>query len=73
MVEVSAQVRRWGRSIGVVIPKDKALKARLKPGDEVNLLILEKKNPLKETFGILEFSRPTREILKETDKDAWDE
>ncbi|MFH1586851.1 MAG: hypothetical protein ABID38_03280 [Candidatus Diapherotrites archaeon] len=73
MVEVSAQVRQWGRSVGVVIPKKKASEAHLKPGDRVRLLILKTGNPLKQTFGKLKFKRTTDEILKEVDKEAWDE
>jgi len=73
MVEVTAQVRAWGRSVGVVIPKQTVMKTHLKPGDEVKLLILKKKNPLVETFGMGSFSKPTERILKEIDKEAWNE
>ena len=73
MVELAAQVREWGRSIGVVIPKEIATKAHLNAGDRIRLLIMKQKNPLKETFGMLKFKRSTEEILKETDKEAWDE
>ena len=73
MVELAAQVREWGRSIGVVIPKEIATKAHLNAGDRIRLLIMKQKNPLKETFGMLKFKRSTEEILKETDKVAWDE
>jgi len=73
MVEITAQVREWGRSIGVVIPKEAASKAHLNAGDRIRLLIMKNKNPLKETFGILKFKRSTEEILREVDKEAWNE
>lgn len=73
MVEVTAQVRQWGRSVGIVIPKETAVKARLKPGDEVRVSIMKKNNPLKELFGITKFSRPIGKILKEVDREAWNE
>ncbi|MBN2067215.1 MAG: AbrB/MazE/SpoVT family DNA-binding domain-containing protein [Candidatus Diapherotrites archaeon] len=72
MVEITSQVRRWGRSVGVVIPKEAAEKAHIKTGDKVRLLIMGK-NPLHETFGILKLKRPTEEILKEVDREGWDE
>ena len=72
MAELTAQIREWGRSIGIVIPKDFALKSNLKSGDKIKLLILKNKNPLKETFGIAKFSRPTSKILNEVDKEGWD-
>jgi len=72
LVEIISQVRQWGRSVGVVIPKETAKKANIKTGDKIRLLIIGK-NPLKETFGILKLKRPTEEILKEVDKEGWDE
>ena len=73
MVEITAQVREWGRSIGVVIPKEAASKAHLNAGYRIRLLIMKNKNPLKETFGILKFKRSTEENLREVDKEAWNE
>lgn len=57
----------------MVIPKEQAEKAHLKPGDKVELIILKKKNPIKETFGTFKFSRPIEEIMREADKESWDE
>ncbi len=72
MVEITSQVRQWGRSVGVVIPKETAEKAHIKTGDKIRLLIIGK-NPLRETFGILKLERPTEEIMKEVDREGWDE
>lgn len=72
MLETEAQVREWGRSIGIVIPKDAVIKERIKVGDNVKILIKKKGNPLKETFGILKLKRKTEDILKEIDKEGWD-
>ena len=73
MIETETQVREWGRSVGIIIPKDAVIKERIKVGDTVKILINKKKNPLKETFGIMKFKRSTEEILKDIDKEAWDE
>ena len=73
MIEVESQLREWGRSIGVVIPKEKITKEGLMPGDIVEILIRKKSNSLKETFGVLKFKKSTEEILRESDKEAWDE
>ncbi len=74
MITVTAKIREWGSSKGVVIPQEAAIKEKLKTGDEVELMIRKKtgKNPLKETWGTMKFSRPTDEILKEVDKEGWD-
>lgn len=73
MKEVEAQVREWGRSLGVVIPKEAALEESLKEGDTIKLLILKKSNPIKKTFATFKFKRSTEDMLKEADRETWDE
>jgi len=72
MIETEAQVREWGRSVGIVIPKEAVIKERIKIGDNVKILLKKKENPLKETFGTIKLKRSTEEILKEIDSEAWD-
>lgn len=73
MIEAETQVREWGRSFGIVIPKEAVLKENIHAGDIVKILINKKSNPLKETFGILKLKRSTKKILNEIDKEAWNE
>ena len=73
MIEIQSRLRRWGRSFGVIIPMDKIKKENLAEDDELRILITKKKNPLRETFGIFKFKRPIEKILKEGDKESWDE
>ena len=73
MLEVEAKVRKWGRSLGVVIPKDKVKKEGIKENETIKLLIIKKTNVLKETFGTMKFKRTTQEILDESDREDWDE
>ena len=73
MIEVETKVRKWGRSFGVVIPKEKIKEEGIKENESITLLIGKKKNVLKETFGTLKLKRPTREILDESDREDWDE
>ena len=73
MIEIKAKVREWGRSLGIVVPKEAARDEGIKKDDTVTLLITKKSNALKETFGKLKFKRSTEEILKESDKESWDE
>ena len=73
MIEVEAKVRKWGRSLGVVLPKEKIIKEGIKENETVVLLIGKRTNALKETFGTFKFKRTTQEILDESDKEDWDE
>lgn len=73
MKEVKTQAREWGRSLGLVIPRETVLEEEIKPGDTVQMFIVKKRNPLAETFGKLKFKKSTDEMLKESDREAWDE
>ncbi len=53
MVVVQNEIKKWGNSMAVVIPKEAVEKEHLKEGEKVTLIIVkENKNVLKETFGI---------------------
>ena len=73
MLEVEAKVRKWGRSFGIVNPKDKIIKEGIKENDTISLLIGKKSNVLKETFGTMKFKKSTQEMLDESDREDWDE
>lgn len=73
MIEVEAKVRKWGRSFGIVIPKEKIEDEGIKENETIKLLISKRKNVLKEVFGTLKFKRTTQEILDESDMEDWNE
>ena len=73
MIEVETKVRKWGRSFGVVIPKDKIKEEGIRANETIRLLIGKKKNVLRETFGTFKFKKSTQEMLDEIDKESWDE
>ena len=73
MLEVKVKVREWGSSLGVILPKEATKEEGIRKDDTITLLIGKKSNALKETFGKLKFKRSTEDILKESDKESWDE
>ncbi len=73
MQELDVKLRKWGRSFGVVIPKEIIINEKFSEGDDIVMVIIRKPNVLKETFGTLKFKRSTDEILKEVDEEGWDE
>ncbi len=73
MIEVETKVRKWGRSFGVVIPKEKIKEERIKENETIMLLIGKKKNVLREAFGTFKFKKSTEEMLRESNKECWDE
>ena len=65
MVETEVKTRKWGSSIGIVIPKDVVEEVGIKPDETITIEV--KKRPLaKEFFGLLkDWKRPTQEIMDE--------
>ena len=67
------QVRKWGRSMGVVIPKETITRGNFKEGEEVEIIVRKKTNALRDTFGKVKFKKSTEKILKEIREESWDE
>lgn len=59
------KTRKWGSSIGMVIPKRVVKELKIRENQDVIVDIKPKENPLKELFGSGKFSKPTEQILKE--------
>ncbi|HIG93012.1 MAG: hypothetical protein QT02_C0002G0055 [archaeon GW2011_AR9] len=72
MEAVETQVREWGGSLGIVIPKGLVQTEHLKAGDNVEIFLVKKTNVLREVFGKIKFRRSTEDILKEVDEESWD-
>ncbi len=66
---IETQTKKWGNSIGIVIPRGAIEAGGIKPGERVVVEIQKKENPLRELFGALKFKRKTEEILKEVRKE----
>lgn len=68
---IAAKVKKWGNSLGVVLPKDELVKMDIKENQEVIIDISKKENPLKELFGFAKhkLKKPTEQIIKEARKD----
>ena len=63
MVEIETRTRKWGSSIGLVLPKKIVDEIGIKPDETITIEV--KKRPLaKEFFGLLkDWKRPTQEIM----------
>lgn len=63
-----SKTRKWGSSIGIIIPKKVAKELKIRENQEVFFDVKPKDNPLIELFGSLKplkFKKPTSELLKE--------
>ncbi len=69
-MEIEAKTRRWGSSLGVIIPKELVKEERLQQGQEIRIDILSRKKTTgADIFGKLKFKKPIQVLLDETDKD----
>ena len=73
VLEVEVKLKKWGSSIGLVLPKKAVEKEGLKEGDSVKVVVFREHHPFKGLFGVYKFSKSTEEILKEVDEEGWDE
>ena len=66
---VEVTTKKWGNSIGIVIPSEMVKRLNIKPEEKLTIEIEKKSNVLKELFGAIKFKKSTEEILKESRKD----
>lgn len=66
---IEVKTKKWGNSIGVVIPMGAANKLNLHPEEAVVIEITKKENVLKELFGALKSKKSAEQMIKEARKD----
>lgn len=62
------KIKKWGNSIGILIPKEEAMTLQLKEKQEVIVEIKPKENPLKELFGFGKKNKITEKEFLRTRK-----
>lgn len=63
---IETVTKKWGSSLGVIIPREEVNNLNLKSGEEIVIRIEKKSNVLKELFGSMNFDKKTEVLLKET-------
>ena len=70
MMEIKAKTKKWGNSIGVLIPKEVIRRENIKPEQEIILTI--NKKPItkgKDIWGTLKFKESTEKLMRGIDKE----
>ena len=74
MIELKTKIRKWGNSFGVVIPQKAVEAENIKEGEEVSILFNKKKtNILRKMFGTFKFKKSTEKIMREMDKELYND
>ncbi|MBI2672158.1 AbrB/MazE/SpoVT family DNA-binding domain-containing protein [Candidatus Woesearchaeota archaeon] len=70
-IKTKSKIRKWGNSYGVLIPKEKMIKANFHE-NEIVIVEIKKKKDLSSIFGICHFKRPVKQIVDDI-KEGYDE
>ncbi len=65
---VETKLRKWGNSIGAILPKKKLEELGLKEGDKIEINIITKRKL--DGFGISKGAKPFKEKFKDR-KEFW--
>ena len=73
MIEIKTKLRKWGNSLGVVVPLNSVKTEHMHEGEEVTIIISKAKNNLNEAFGSLkEWKIDTQKFKDENRKVEWE-
>ena len=72
MQEFEAQPKKWGSSLGVIIPKEIVERDKINTKKRIRLLVLPSMENIRKSFGTLKLKRPTQEALDEVDAEFED-
>lgn len=67
---VEVKTKRWGNSIGVVIPIETVERLNIIPEEEIVIEIEKKNNVLKEMFGKAKFKRSAKKMIEDFRKES---
>ena len=70
MMEIKAKTKKWGNSIGVLIPKEVVKEEKIRPNQEITLMISTK--PItkgRDIWGTMTFKKSTEQLMREVDKE----
>ena len=71
MIEKILKIKKWGNSLGVILPPDVIRRKNLKNGSTIEIFIPEtNKKDLSELFGTMKFKKSTQQIKDEMRK-GW--
>jgi antitoxin component of MazEF toxin-antitoxin module len=65
MAEFDAEIKEWGNSYGIIVPKEIIAQAKLKGQSKVHILLVPKNNVLARSFGKLKGWKLTGQELKD--------
>ena len=65
MLKFRAMPKKWGNSIGIILPSEIVEEGDIKAEREIDILVIEKRLDLRKIFGSLKLKEPTQKIKDE--------
>ena len=70
MIECEVQLKKWGNSIGLIVPKEALKKDSLRLNQKVRAIITPVKTlRVRDLFGKGRLKTPTKQLMKQIDRD----
>ena len=69
---VLATAKRWGNSIGLVIPAEVVRKEGIRPGDAIDVVVRKRIPALEEMGGTLKLRHDLQDLLRAMEE-GWDD
>lgn len=75
MIMTEAVVKKWGNSLGVIIPKDVLDKEHIKENDKIKIIVYKENNNLKKSFGLLKgkWTKTGQQIKDESRRELYND
>lgn len=70
MAETVVKAKRWGSSLGIVIPREAVEEEKIHEGDEV-IIEIRKKKTIKELFGSIRNLQIDSQKMKNESRKEW--
>ncbi|MFQ5531562.1 MAG: AbrB/MazE/SpoVT family DNA-binding domain-containing protein [Candidatus Nanoarchaeia archaeon] len=66
---INVKTKKWGNSIGVIIPSETVEQLSIKPDEKLIIEIEKNGNVLKEMFGTMKSKKTAKQIVDEVRRD----
>lgn len=74
MIEIECTTKKWGNSVACILPSEVVRNRHIKSNQKILLILEDQPSVLSETFGILkDWKKPTSKIMREVDKELWND
>ena len=70
--DVLTKAKKWGNSIGLVIPAEVVKTEKIRPGDAIELIVRKRVPRLEEIGGTVKLRHKLQDLLREMEE-GWDD